>query len=66
MSMKLVYKIFLVLFVVFIGLNLYAIDWELGFMDNENTKFVFSISAALLGVLLVFVLNTWSKLSPKK
>ncbi|MDY3548354.1 hypothetical protein PG291_07055 [Riemerella anatipestifer] len=64
--MKLVYKIFLVLFVVFIGLNLYAIDWELGFMDNENTKFVFSISAALLGVLLVFVLNMWSKLSPKK
>ncbi|MDY3520935.1 hypothetical protein PG614_04595 [Riemerella anatipestifer] len=64
--MKLVYKIFLVLFVVFIGLNLYAIDWELGFMDNENTKFVFSISTALLGVLLVFVLNTWSKLSPKK
>ncbi|MDY3345347.1 hypothetical protein PG593_10620 [Riemerella anatipestifer] len=64
--MKLLYKIFLVLFVVFIGLNLYAIDWELGFMDNENTKFVFSISAALLGVLLVFVLNTWSKLSPKK
>ncbi|MEJ8598126.1 hypothetical protein JSO62_05410 [Riemerella anatipestifer] len=64
--MKLVYKIFLVLFIVFIGLNLYAIDWELGFMDNENTKFVFSISAALLGVLLVFVLNTWSKLAPKK
>lgn len=63
--MKTVYKIFLVLFVVFIAVNLYAIDWGLGFMDEENTKFLFSIAAAVIGLILVFVLNTWSRLAEK-
>lgn len=64
--MKLFYKIFLILFIIFIGINLYAIDWNLGFMDNENTKFIFSIAAGILGILLVFVLHNWSRLSDKK
>lgn len=64
--MKTFYKIFLVIFIVFLGLNLYAIDWHLGFMHEENTKFLFSIAAALIGLILVFVLNTWSKLGAKK
>lgn len=51
---------------MFIGLNLYAIDWSLGIMDDENTKFIFSISAAILGILLTFVMNTWSHLRQKK
>lgn len=64
--MKTIYKIFLILFILFIGLNLYAIDWSLGIMDDENTKFIFSISAAILGILLTFVMNTWSHLRQKK
>lgn len=64
--MQTIYKVFLIIFIVFLGINLYALDWNLGFMDNENSKFVFSIAASVLGILLVFVLNTWRKLSLKK
>lgn len=60
--MQLYYKIFLVVFVIFIGLNLYATDWSLGFLHEENSKFVFSVAAAVIGLILVFVLHTWSKL----
>lgn len=64
--MQTIYKVFLIIFIVFLGINLYALDWNLGFMDNENSKFVFSIAASVIGILLVFVLNTWRKLSLKK
>ncbi len=64
--MQTLYKVFLVLFVIFIGFSLYAIDWNLGFMHEENSKFVLSLAAGILGIILVFVLNTWSKLSVKK
>ncbi len=64
--MQNVYKIFLVLFVLFIGFNLYSLDWNLGFLHQDNTKFIFSIVASLLGLILVFVLNTWSKLPSRK
>ena len=60
------YKIFLVLFIIFIGVTLYGINWELGFMHEENSKFIFSIAAAVLGIILVLVFSTWSKLSQKK
>lgn len=61
--MKTVYKVFLLVFVIFIAINLYAFDWQINFFDDENAKFVLSMSAGLLGIFLVFVLNTWSKLS---
>ena len=64
--MTTLYKIFLAVFIVFLGVNLYAIDWKLGFFNSENTKFLFSIVAAILGILLTFVLNTWRKLAEKK
>lgn len=64
--MQTFYKVFLILFVLFIGLNLYAFDWHLGFLHEDNTKYLFSIAAALVGILVVFVLNTWSKLSRNK
>ncbi len=64
--MQTFYKVFLVLFVIFIGFSLYAIDWNLGFMHEENSKFVLSLAAGIIGLILVFVLNTWSKLSVKK
>lgn len=64
--MKTVYKVFLVLFIVFLGVNLYVIDWKLGVMHEENTTLLISLVASILGLLLVFVLNTWSKLADKK
>ncbi|QQV03610.1 MULTISPECIES: hypothetical protein [Chryseobacterium] len=60
------YKVFLVVFVVFIAINLYAIDWRTDILSEDNLKFVFSIIAAFLGLILLFVLNTWSKIGVKK
>lgn len=63
--MQTFYKILLAIFIIFIGINLYAIDWQLGFMHNENTKYIFSIACAVIGILLLFVLHTWSQLKSK-
>ncbi len=60
--MKTIYKIFLILFIVFIGLNIYAMNWDLGYDHRDNFINLMSIAAGILGVILVFVLNTWSKL----
>lgn len=60
------YKVFLVLFIVFIAINLYALDWHSEILAEENLKFVFSIASAVIGVILLFVLNTWSKIGVKK
>ncbi|AYO57104.1 hypothetical protein CO230_02550 [Chryseobacterium sp. 6424] len=64
--MNLYYKIFLALFVIFIGFNLYAMEWQLGFWHNENSKFILSMSAAVIGILVVFVMNTMSRLANRK
>lgn len=64
--MQTVYKIFLILFLIFIGFNLYVLDWDLGFMHEENSKFLLSAAAGIIGVMLVFVLNTWSQIGQKK
>ncbi|GGP06185.1 hypothetical protein GCM10010992_25380 [Cloacibacterium rupense] len=60
------YKVFLVLFILFIAINIYAVDWNLGILHQENNKFLFSIVAAIVGLLVTFVMNTWRKLSEKK
>jgi hypothetical protein len=44
----------------------YAINWNLDLMEEDNSKQVFSIIAALLGIALLFVMNTWSKIGVKK
>ena len=64
--MHLFYKIFLVLFVIFIGFNLYAMELQLGFWHEENAKFILSISAAIVGILVVFVMHTLSRFAAKK
>ena len=64
--MQLFYKIFLVLLVVCIGFSIYGIDWQLGFLHEENSKFLFSAAAGILGILVIFVMNMWSKLASKK
>ena len=63
--MQLFYKIFLALFIAFIGINLYVMEWNLGFWDEENSKFILSMSAAVLGIIVVFVLHTMSRLGLK-
>ncbi len=63
--MQTFYKIFLVIFLILIGFNLYVFEWDLGVMHEENSKFILSISAAIIGIVLIFVMNTWSKLSVK-
>jgi hypothetical protein len=60
------YKVFLILFIVFIAINLYAIDWQSDILSEDNLKFVFSIASAVIGLIIVFVMNTWSKIGAKK
>ncbi|GAB0157336.1 hypothetical protein CHRYSEOSP005_26090 [Chryseobacterium sp. Alg-005] len=64
--MEKTYKVFLVLFIVFIAINLYALDWQSEILSEDNLKFVFSIATAIIGLILLFVLNTWSKIGAKK
>ena len=64
--MQTIYKVFLVLFLVFIGFNLYVIDWQLGFFHEDNAKFLVSAGAGVIGLVLVFVMNMWSKIGVKK
>ncbi|WP_300674109.1 hypothetical protein [Soonwooa sp.] len=64
--MQLFYKIFLVLFVVFIGINLYGINWSNNMLDEENAKFVFSIAASIIGIIVVYIMSTWQKVGIKK
>lgn len=64
--MKRVYVIFLVIFVILAAVNLYAVDYSLGFMHSDNSKFIFSFAAAVLGIIGVLVLNMWSKLRTEK
>ncbi|MDN3607882.1 hypothetical protein QWY78_13320 [Kaistella yonginensis] len=64
--MQLFYKIFLALFVIFIGINLYVIEWNLGFLAEENSTFILSMSAAIVGIIIVFILHNLSRLSLRK
>ena len=60
------YKIFLALFIVFIAINLYVIEWDLGFWDDENSKFILSMSAGVLGIIIVLVMHMMSRLAVKR
>lgn len=60
------YKVFLVVFIIFIAINLYALDWQTDLLSEDNLKFVFSIASAVLGLILLFVLDTWSRIGAKK
>ncbi len=64
--MKTFYKVFLIIFIVSIAISFYALDWQAGFMDDENTKFIFSISSGILGIIVVYILHSWSKLAERK
>ena len=60
------YKVFLVVFIVFIAINVYALDWQSDMLSEDNSKFIFSIASAVIGLMLLFVMNTWSKIGVKK
>ena len=60
------YKVFLVVFVIIIGINVYAIDFNTDLLSEENLKFIFSIAAGIIGLILLFVMNTWSKIGVRK
>ena len=60
------YKVFLVVFIVFIATNLYAFDWQSNILSEDNLKFVFSIASAVIGLILLFVLDTWSRIGAKR
>ncbi|WP_245946049.1 hypothetical protein [Bergeyella zoohelcum] len=63
--MKTIHKIALVFFVIVLGFNLYVLDWNLGFMADENTKFLVSAGASVLGIFGVLIMDTWGKLAKK-
>lgn len=66
--MKKFYKVFLVVFIAFMAINLYAINWQLTdiLADEDNLRFVFSAAAAAIGLILLFVMDTWSRIGIKK
>ncbi|MDR6515736.1 hypothetical protein [Chryseobacterium camelliae] len=64
--MQKIYKVFLVVFIVFTAINIYALDWQSDMLSEDNSKFVFSIASAVIGLILLFVLHTWSKVGVKK
>jgi len=60
------YKVFLIVFIVIIAINLYAIDWKSEISSDDNMKFVISIICGVVGLFLLFILSTWSKIGAKK
>lgn len=64
--MQMFYKIFVVLFIIFIGVNIYGINWNDGLLAEENSKFVFSIAVSLLGLMVIVIMNNWQKLTVKR
>lgn len=64
--MQTFYKVFLVLFIAIIAVNLYAFDYRTDFRSEDNMKFIISIAFGIIGIALLFVLNTWSKIKVKK
>ncbi|KNB61453.1 MULTISPECIES: hypothetical protein [Chryseobacterium] len=60
------YKVFLIVFIVVIAINIYAIDWNSEISSEDNIKYVISIIAGVIGLFVLFILNTWSKIGVKK
>ncbi len=45
--MQKIYKVFLVVFIVFTAINIYALDWQSDMLSEDNSKFVFSMASAV-------------------
>ncbi|RQP10857.1 MAG: hypothetical protein EAS48_06865 [Chryseobacterium sp.] len=64
--MQTFYKVFFIILLALIAVNLYAIRWDLGAFDPSNNRNWYSIGAGVVGLLLTVVLNMWSQLTVKK
>lgn len=64
--MKKIYKVLLVLLVILVALSFYGLNWEAGIFHEENTKYIFSVASGIIGMVLIFVLDVWSRISTKK
>ena len=64
--MQTIYKVFLGVFIVFGGFNIFAINYNESFMSEENSIYLISIVASLFGVLCTYILHIWSKLKAKQ
>ncbi len=69
------YKVFLVVFLAIIGFNVYALisvnthtlNWSKSdLLSGDNAKFLLSIGFGVIGIILLYVLHTWSKVGVKK
>ena len=60
------YKVFLIVFIVIIAINVYAIDWNSEISSEDNIKYVISIVCGVIGLFVLFILNMWSKIGVKK
>lgn len=60
------YKVFLIIFIVVIAINIYAIDWHSEISSEDNMKYVISIICGVGGLFVLFIMNTWSKIGVKK
>jgi len=63
--MKLFYKILLIVFIVFTGINFYAINWEMGIFADDNLKFWISIAAGIFGILFTLIMDSLSRIKLK-
>ncbi len=64
--MQTIYKVFLVIFIVFLGFNIFAINYNENWMSEENSIYIFSIAASVFGLLCTYILHIWSKLKVKQ
>ncbi len=64
--MQTIYKVFLGIFIVFGGLNIFAINYNESFTSEENSIYFISIVASLFGILCTYILHIWSQLKAKK
>lgn len=64
--MKKFYTGLVVLFIVFLAINLYAIDYSIGWFSDANRVHLVAAGASLIGVIVLLVLMTMRDLSYRK
>lgn len=55
-----------VLFIVFLGINIYAIDFSIGWFADENRVHLVAAGASLIGIIVIFLMMTMRDLSFRK
>lgn len=60
------YKVLLIILIIIIAVNLYAFNYQQPLFSEDNEKIVYSIAVGILGIILLYVMDTWSKVGLKK